>query len=200
MNPIHGSTLPKNKIFGLVETRVHAALAMPATLAALGAIFQAFPVLCPCEPCLPRGELQAVPCGARSNTRLLPASASQPPPAGIRSVREYNTGMCLLVQEKKGPYIRTHLATPQEKNKHNGSTTPTDAFFRSCPDEQPPAQAGLPSCVCTLAHAPTSRSGAETAQGGAPPNPTLMRFICVLLLVRLYVAATAVVVLLLRLI
>ena len=78
------------KIYGLVETRVHAALVMPATLAALGAIFQAFPALCPCEPRLPRGEMQAVPCGARSNTRLLPASASQPPPAGIRSARKYN--------------------------------------------------------------------------------------------------------------
>ena len=64
---------------------VHAALAMPATLAALGAIFQAFPALCPCEPRLPRGEMQAVPCGARSNARLLPASTSQPPPAGTRS-------------------------------------------------------------------------------------------------------------------
>ena len=57
--------------FGLVETRVHAALAMHAALAALGAIFQAFPALCPCEPRPPRGEMQAVSCGARSNTRLL---------------------------------------------------------------------------------------------------------------------------------
>ena len=77
-----------NNIFGLVETRVHAALAMHATLAGLDAIFQAFPTLCPCEPRLPRGEMQAVPCGACSNSRLLPASTSQPPPAGIRSVRK----------------------------------------------------------------------------------------------------------------
>ena len=88
------------KKIGLVETRVHSSLAMPATLAALGAIFQAFPALCPCEPRLPRGEMQAVPCGARSNTRLLPTSDSQPPPAGIRSVRKYNTGVCLFVQIK----------------------------------------------------------------------------------------------------
>ena len=88
------------KIFGVVEIRVHAALAMPATLAALGAIFQAFPALCPCEHRLPRGEMQAVPCGARSNTRLLPTSASQPPPAGIRSVRKYNTGICIFVKLK----------------------------------------------------------------------------------------------------
>ena len=90
----------QNKIFGLVEIRVHAALAMPATPAALGAIFQPFPALCPCEPRLPRGEIQAVPFGARSNTWLLPASTSQPPPAGIRSVRKYNTGICLFVQVK----------------------------------------------------------------------------------------------------
>ena len=84
------------KICGLIETRVHAALAMHANLGALGAIFQAFPAPSPCEPCeprLPRGEMQDVPCGTRSNTRLLPASTSQPPPAGNRSVREYNTGM-----------------------------------------------------------------------------------------------------------
>ena len=43
------------QIFGLIETRVHAALVMHVTLAALGAIFQAFPALCPCEPRLPRG-------------------------------------------------------------------------------------------------------------------------------------------------
>ena len=73
------------QILGLVETRAHAALAMPATRAALGAIFQASP-LCLCEPRLPRGEMQAVPCGTRSNTRLLPASTSQPPP--------YTTAAC----------------------------------------------------------------------------------------------------------
>ena len=82
---------PPHEIFGLVKTRVHVALAMPATLAALGVIFQSFPALCPCEPRLPCGEMQAVPCGARPNTRLFPVSTSQRPPTGIRSVRKYNT-------------------------------------------------------------------------------------------------------------
>ena len=56
---------------------MHAALAI--TLAALGAIFQAFPALCPCEPRPPHREMQAVPCGPRSDTRLLglPLAASQ---------------------------------------------------------------------------------------------------------------------------
>ena len=89
-----------HKILGLVETRVHAALAMPATLAALGAIFRAFLALCSCEPRIPRGDVQGVPCGARSNTRVLPASTSQPPPAGVRSVRKYNTGIYLFVLAK----------------------------------------------------------------------------------------------------
>ena len=45
---------------------------------------------------------------------------------------------------------------------------------------------------CTLAHAPTSRSEAETAEGGAPPNLRLIKSTCVLLLLLLlYVAATA---------
>ena len=99
MNPTHGSTLPSKKC--LAWSRLAYMLrAVPATLAALGAIFQAFLALCPCEPRLPRGEMQVVPCGARSNTQLLPASTSQPPPAGIRSVLKYDTGICLFVQVK----------------------------------------------------------------------------------------------------
>ena len=59
-----------------------------------------FPALCPCEPRLPRGEMQAVPYGARSNTWLLRASTSQPPPAIIRAVRKYITGICVFVDSK----------------------------------------------------------------------------------------------------
>ena len=196
MNPTHGSTLPKKK-FGLVETLVHTALAMPATLAALGTIFQAFPALCPCEPRLPRGEMQAVPCGARSITRLLPASTSQPPPTGIRSVRKYNTGICLFVQVKSVLTFR-HIWLPHKRKKIHWVNHALRRF-RPCLDERPRARresAGRFTLVCT--HAPTSRSGAETAQGGAPPNPTLIRSTCILLLLLLYVVATTAAVLLLR--
>ena len=53
---------------------VYAAVAMHATLAALGNIFRAYPALCPCEPRRPLGDMQAVSCGARSRqySRLLP--------------------------------------------------------------------------------------------------------------------------------
>ena len=73
---------PKKKIWPGRDSRACCAR-LHAILAALGAIFQAFPALYPCETRLPRGEMQAVPCGARSNTRPLPASTSQSS-AGIR--------------------------------------------------------------------------------------------------------------------
>ena len=173
LNPTHGSILKKKQhIFGLVETRVHAALAMPAPLAALGAIFQAFPPLRPCEPRLRRGEMQAVPCGARSNTRLLPASTSQPPPAGTRFVRKYNTGM-YLYSSKNGPYIRTRLVTPQEKNKQTGSTTPTDAFAPASTSGRPlggRAQAGLPLPAPMLTHSRRD-PGPKRPRAAGPQTP-----------------------------
>ena len=73
---------------------------MPATLAALGAIFQAFPALCSCEPRLPRGEMQAVPMALVPTLGCPQPSISQPPPAGIRSVRKCNTGICFVVKVK----------------------------------------------------------------------------------------------------
>ena len=165
---------------------VHAALAMPAALAALGAIFQAFLALCPCEHRLPRGEMQAVPCGARSNTRLLPASTSQPPPAGIRFVRKYTTEMSFC-SSKNGPYIRTRLVTPHDKNKHTGSTTSTDAFAPASTSGRPRgrrAQAGLPSSAPMPTH-PRRDPGLKRPRAAPPPNPTLIRSTCVLLLQRL---------------
>ena len=159
----HGCTLPK-KILGLIDTRVHAALAMPATLAALGAIFQAFPALYPCGPRLRHGEMQAVFCGASSNTQLLLASTSQSSPAGVRYVRKYNTGISLFVQVKT---LLTfgHVELPR-KTKITHRVNHAHRRFRSCLDERSPARresAGWFTLVCTHAHAPTSRSGAETA-------------------------------------
>ena len=107
-----------NKVLGVVETRLHSALAMPATLAALDAVFQAFPALCPCEPRIPRGEMQAVPCGARSNDRLLSPSAFElPPPAGIRSVRKYIPGYVeIMVEDTECPLQVCQLSRSSESN------------------------------------------------------------------------------------
>ena len=68
---------------------------MHATLAALGAIFQAFPAQCPCEPPPPRGEVRAVPCGDRFDTRLLGLQLAASPSAQIRPVRKYSSGIYL---------------------------------------------------------------------------------------------------------
>ena len=124
------------------------------------------------QPRLPRGEMQAVPCGARSNTRLLPASTSQPPPAGIRFVRKYNTGM-YLYSSKNGPYIRTRLVTPQEKNKQTGSTTPTDAFAPASTSGRPlggRAQAGLPLPAPMLTHSRRD-PGPKRPRAAGPQTP-----------------------------
>ena len=180
-------------IFGLVETFMHAALAMPATVAALSAIFQAFPALCPCEPRLPRGEMQPAPCGVRSNTRLISASISQPPPAGIRSVRKYNTGICPFVQYKRSLHSDTSSYPAREKKAHR--VNHAHRRFRSCLGERPPARqesAGRFTLVCTHAPAPTSRSEAEMAKGGAHTKPHTNP-------IHMCTAATAAVVLLLRL-
>ena len=93
---------------------------------------------------------------------------------------------------KNGPDIRTRLVTPQEENIHTGSTTAAERFC-SCLDARPPEgreSAGRFTLVCTHAHAPTSRSGAETVKGDAPPNPTLIQSTSILLLLLLCVAAT----------
>ena len=84
-------------------------------------------------------------------------------------------GVCFC-SSKNSPYIRTRLVTPQEKNKHNGSTTLTDTFAPASTSGRPSRGRAQPVYPCLHhAHAATSRSGAETAQGGAPPNPTLIR-------------------------
>ena len=62
---------------------------------------QAFPAPHPSEPRRPRSEMQAVPCGARSDTRLLPASDSQLLSAQILSVRTYNTSIYIFISKTK---------------------------------------------------------------------------------------------------
>ena len=153
---------------------MHAALAMPAILAVLGAIFQALPALCQCEPRLPRGEMQAVRCGARSNARLLPASTFRPPPARIRSVRKYNTYLDMFFcSSKNGPYIRKRLVTPQEKNKHTGLTTPTDDFAPASTSGRPcggRAQARSPLNAPIPTH-PRRDLGSKRLRAARPQTP-----------------------------
>ena len=146
---------------------------MPATLAALGATFQAFPALRPREPRLPRGGMQAVACGARSNYRLLPVSTSQPPPSGNRSVLKYNTGIRLFCSSKNGPHIRTRLVTPQEKKTHTRSTMSTDVFVPASTSGCPRSgrvQAGLPLSA-PMPMQPRRDSGPKRTRVARPQPP-----------------------------
>ena len=111
---------------------VHAALAI--TLAALGAIFQAIPARSPCEPRPPRGEMQAVPCGAGSGTRL-PGLPLEPRGLLKSDIRKYIIGICIRLKSKRSLFCRTRLVI---QRKHTGSTTP--GRFRSFLDERAPAR------------------------------------------------------------
>ena len=138
--------------------------------------FPSFPALCPCEPRLPRGEMQAVPCGARSNTRLLPASTSQPP-AGIRSV--WNTSVIpgyVFFSSKNDPYIRTRLVTPQKQNINTPGQPrpqPTDAFAPASTSDRPRggrAQTGLPLSAPMPTH-PLRDPGPKWPRAARPQTP-----------------------------
>ena len=123
---------------GLVGTRGHDALAMPATLAALSAIFQAFPVLCLCKPRLQRGEMQACPVA------LVPTlGCSRPLLPSLLLVASALSGNIIpgyvFLLSKNGPYIRTCIVTPQAKREHTRSITPPDDFTPASL-ERPPAR------------------------------------------------------------
>ena len=115
---------------------MHAAL--PIILAALAAIFRAFSALCLCEPRPPRGEMQAVPCGARSDAAEQPASSSQPLDL-LKSPLPGNIipGYIFMLKYKRSLFSRTRLVIPQG-NKRTGSTTPRR--FRSGLDERASAR------------------------------------------------------------
>ena len=109
---------------------------MQATLAALGATFQALLGLCPCEPRRPRGETQAVPCGARPDIRLLGLHLDLPGSAlSGYAIMVY----VFMLKYKRLLFRLKRLVIPQEK-KRIGSTTPRR--FYSCLDERAPARRG----------------------------------------------------------
>ena len=127
---------------------------MHATLAALGVIFQAFAAVSLREPRRPRGELQAVPCGARSDTRLLPVSTYQPLSTDICSVRNYKTGIIDFVEVKAVVIFSDTCSYPQIL-KINTNTPPQPCPDASALPRRAPARresAGLPLSALMLTH------------------------------------------------
>ena len=171
MNPTHGSTLPPKKYLAwsrlacMLRLRCLPPSPPSAPSSRLSTLY--VPVTR-----LPRGEMQAVPCGACSNTRLLPASTSQPPPAGIRSFRKYNTGICLSVQVKT-VHTFGHVQLPRKRKINTGSTTPTDAFAPASTSGRPRggrAQAGLPLSAPMPTH-PRRDPGPKLPSAARPQTP-----------------------------
>ena len=135
---------------------MHAALAI--TLASLGAIFQAFPALCPCEPRPPRGELQTGPCGARSDTRLLglPLAASQ---SARICYPEIKTWICLYI-EVKAVFVLSDMYSYPAKINTLALPHP-DAFAHASSSARPRGGRAPILLVCTHARALTARSGVD---------------------------------------
>ena len=117
---------------------------------------QAFPAPHPSEPRRPRSEMQAVPCGARSDTRLLPASGAQPQSAQIRSVRTYKTRLNVYFNVKTVLIFLGHVRLSRKKR-----STGSPKSFRSFLAELGPARretAGFTPCAPRRTH-PRRNSG-----------------------------------------
>ena len=86
-----------------------------------------------------------------------------------------NSGICIYDEVTMVlSFSDTAIVVPQKKKPQITRGSPTPRRFRSCLDESAPTRresAGRFALVCTHAHEPTARFGAETAQGGAPANP-----------------------------
>ena len=123
--------------------------------------------LFPCAPRRPRGEMTAVPCGARSDARLLPASSSQPRSAHFRSVRTYNTTIYIFLKFRT---ILTFLGDVQLFRKKRIAGSPRR--FRSCLDEREPVRQDRRFFLLfTHANVPTARTGGGNGPGWRAREP-----------------------------
>ena len=147
---------------------VHAALAMHAILAALGTIFKAASALCTYEPRRPRDELEVVPCGPRSDTRLFPASGTQLRSAYIRPVPTYNKRTFLCFEVQTVLVFLRHVKLSLKKR-----STGSPRRFRSCLEERAPARresAGFPLSAPMPTH-PRRDPGPKRPWAARPRTP-----------------------------
>ena len=105
---------------------------------------QASPALCPSQPRHPRGEVQAVSCDARSETRLLATSSSLPRSAQVRSPDIQYQNTCYFTLE----VVLTFPGYVQVSRKKRSTGSPRR--FRSFMAELGPARceiAGFTTCA-----------------------------------------------------
>ena len=145
MNPIHGSTLPKKKKWPGRDSRACCARDACHPRRARRHL-PSFLLYVPVSP-VSRAD-RCKPCPVA----LVPTlGCSRPLPRSLLLLAFALSGNIIpgyiFCSSKNGPYIRTRLVTPQAKNKHTGSTTPTDAFAPASTSGRPRggrAQAGSP--------------------------------------------------------
>ena len=145
---------------------------------------------CARDACHPRRARRHLPSFPRS-VPVSPVSSAERckpcPVALVRCSRPLLPNLLLLASalpgtiipgyvfcsSKNGPYIWTRLVTPQEKNKHTGSTTPTDAFALASTSDSPRggrAQAGLPLSAPMPTH-PRRDPGPKRPRAAPPQTP-----------------------------
>ena len=113
-----------------------------------------------CTPC-PVALVPTLGC-----SRPLPPSLSCWHPLSGSIILRY-----AFCSSKNGPYIRTRLVTPQEKDKHTGSTTPTFApASTSGRLRGGRAQAGLPLSEPMSTH-PRRDPGPKRPRAARPQTP-----------------------------
>ena len=173
MNPTHDSTLPKTKhlAWSRLACMLRSRCLPPSPRSAPSS--KLYPLYVPVSPVSCAERCKPCPVALVPTLGCSPASTSQPPPASILSVRKYNTGICIFCSSKNGPYIRTRLVTSLDKNKHTGSTTPTDAFAPASTSGRPlgrRAQAGLPLSAPMPTH-PRRDPGPKRPKAARPQTP-----------------------------
>ena len=168
---------------------------MPATFAALGAIFHASPLYVPVSPV--SREERCKPCPVALVRTL---GCSRPLPLSLLLLASALSGniipgFCLFCSSKNGHNIRIRLVTPQKKSKHTGSTMPTDAFAPASTSAARAAGGRKPICPCLhpcpCTHVEIRGQNSPGRHAPKPHNNPI--HMCILLLLLLYVAAADVI-------
>ena len=171
MNPTHGTTL-FHFFFFVVAVLVEIRACCPRDACyPRYTIFKAFPPLCTCESRRPRGEMQAVPCGARSDARLFRPPARNLDPLRSAISGRIMRGSIFILMSKRYNCSTDILGDVQlsRKKRNTGSRR----RFRSCLDEREPARrpiAGFPLSAPTPTY-PRRGPGQKRPRAAHPRTP-----------------------------
>ena len=126
-----------------------------------------------CEPHPPRGQMQAVTCGARSDTQLLDLHLEASRICPERVSVYIKPGPVFMLRSKRSIFSRTRIVIPQERN--TDSSTPR--CFRSCLDERAPVRRESASLTLSapISTYPRRYPGPKRPRAARPQTPSLIR-------------------------